>query len=79
MVVVLLLLLVAEWKVENREGKGGEPVEGRGQRVLFPSMFPSQLCNEGRMHEGRADQARGSVSSRGGITDRWLGTGRTKA
>lgn len=44
------------WKVENREGKGGESGEGRGQWVLFPSMFLSQLCNDGKMHAGRADQ-----------------------
>ncbi len=41
--------MVLEWKVENREGKGGEPGEGRGQWVLFPSMFLSQLCGEGKM------------------------------
>lgn len=45
--------------VENREGKGGEPVEGRGQRVLFPSMFLSQLGEEGKMHIDRADQEGG--------------------
>lgn len=33
------MVVVFEWKVANREGKGGEPVEGRGQWVLFPSMF----------------------------------------
>lgn len=54
--------MVVEWKVESREGKGGEPVEGRGQWVLFPSMFPSQLCNEGAIcsRSGRRPRSRHS-------------------
>lgn len=52
-------MVVPPWKVENREGKGGESGEGRGQWVLFPSMFLSQLCNDGSVHIGRADQQGG--------------------
>ena len=49
-----MVVVVVQWKVKNREGKGGEPGEGRGQWVPFPSMFLSQLCNEEKMHVGRA-------------------------
>lgn len=50
-------MVVAQWKVENREGKGGERGKGGDSEwVLFPSMFLSQLCNEGKMQGGRADQ-----------------------
>lgn len=55
--------MVVQWKVENREGKGGEPGEGRGQWLLFPPMFLSQLCNEGEMLTGRADQEGGHCLS----------------
>lgn len=61
--MVVVVVVEVEWKVENREGKGGEPGEGRGQWVLFPSMFLSQLCNEGRMHAGSADQEGGHCLS----------------
>ena len=48
---------VVQWKVENREGKGGEPWGREGTEV--PISFPvslTQLCNEGKMllHTGRA-------------------------
>lgn len=34
-----------------RTGRGVREGGGRGQRLLFPSMFLLQLCNEGRMNE----------------------------
>ena len=64
---------MVEWKVENREGKGGRGArgrEGKGREgtvwVLFPPMFLSQLCNEGKMYAGsRADQEGGHCLSGG--------------
>ena len=64
------MVVAAEWKVKNREGKGGEPVEREGtvgpisfHVSLFPSLSPSLPLS---LSCGRCTQAEAELIRRGG-------------
>lgn len=62
----MVVVVVAEWKVENREGKGGEPVEREGtvgpisfHVSVFPSLpLPFSFSLSCGRCRGSADQER---------------------
>lgn len=43
------MMVVVQWKVENREGREGTV----GPISFHVSLSLSQLCNEGKIHIGR--------------------------